>query len=81
MEILSQYIIPFLAAAFGAWVGVKLAAKPAEKAQRELTQRLKETDQSLSAIARRLPGGEGYAAVKQQEYRIAQEQESKKKGA
>jgi hypothetical protein len=62
-----------LAAAFiGAWFGAKFQARRSEKAQAALLQRLNETSNTLSAIARRLPGGEAYAAVKQAEWRAEQ---------
>jgi cell division protein FtsB len=66
-----------IAASFGAaWYGARAAAKRNEKAQAHFLQKLSETNNSLSAIARRLPGGQAYAAVKQAERRIAEEKTS-----
>jgi hypothetical protein len=63
-----------IAAAFGAaWFGARYAAKRNEKAQAEFLRKLSDTNNSLSAIARRLPGGEAYAAVKQAEWRAEQQ--------
>ena len=63
--------------AFGAaWYGARAAAKRNEKAQAQFLEKLRETNNSLSAIARRLPGGEAYAAVKQAERQIAEDQKS-----
>jgi hypothetical protein len=68
-----------IAAAFiGAWFGAKFQAKRSEKAQAELLAQLNTTTSKLSAIARRLPGGEAYAAVKQVEWRAEREIKEKR---
>ena len=67
MELIVTSIVTIFAAGFGAWAGVKLAAKEGEKSQRAFLTRIDKTANSLSAIARRLPAGEAYAAVKREE--------------
>lgn len=66
-------IVSIVAAFIGAWFGAKFQAKRSEKAQAELIAQLKTTSNSLSAIARRLPGGEAYAAVKHAESHAKQQ--------
>jgi len=65
MELIVSSVVAFLAAGFGAWVGSKLAAKQGERSQREFLSKLNDTNQSLAAIARRMPGGQGNAMVQQ----------------
>ncbi len=61
----------------GAWFGAKFQAKRSEKAHAELLAQLNTTSNSLSAIARWLPGGEAYAAVKQAEWKAEREMKEK----
>jgi hypothetical protein len=70
-------IVSVVSAFIGAWFGAKFQAKRGEKAQAELLAQLNTTSNSLAAIARRLPGGEAYAAVKQAEWRAEQQKETK----
>ena len=67
-ELMISAVVSIISAFIGAWFGAKFQAKRGEKAQAELLAQLKTTSNSLSAIARRLPGGEAYAAVKQAEW-------------
>jgi hypothetical protein len=79
MHVLNLIICPaasIIAAFIGAWFGAKFQAKRGAKAQAELLAQLKTTSNSLSAIARRLPGGEAYAAVTQAEWRAEQQQKA-----
>jgi hypothetical protein len=77
VEILITSFVTIVAAFGAAWFGVRYAAKRNEKAQAEFLRKLSDTNNSLSAIARRLPGGEAYAAVKQAEWRAEQERKDK----
>jgi len=71
-------IVSIVSAFIGAWFGAKFQAKRSEKTQAELLRRLNDTSNSLSAIARRRPGGEAYAAVKQAEWRAEADKQSQK---
>lgn len=75
LDLIINASVSVAAAFIGVWFGAKFSARRSEKAQAALLRRL-ETSNSLSAIARRLPGGEAYAAVKQAEWR-AERQKSK----
>jgi membrane protein implicated in regulation of membrane protease activity len=75
-DLIISAVVSIAAAFIGAWFGAKFQAKRTEKAQAALLQRLNETSNTLSAIARRLPGGEAYAAVKQAEWRAEQRQKT-----
>ena len=68
-DLIINAVVSIISAFIGAWFGAKFQAKRSEKTQAALLQRLSETSNSLAAIARRLPGGEAYAAVKQAEWR------------
>jgi len=76
-DLIINAIVSIVSAFIGAWFGAKFEAKRSEKTQAALLQRLNETSNSLSAIARRLPGGEAYALVKQAEWRAEQERKEK----
>jgi hypothetical protein len=76
-DLIINAIVSIVSAFIGAWFGAKFQAKRSEKTQAELLQRLNNTSNSLSAIARRLPGGEAYAAVKQAEWRVEREMKEK----
>jgi hypothetical protein len=50
-------VVTLVAAFVGAWAGAKFHAKAQEKSQRELLKSAQAMRHSLSAIARRMPGG------------------------
>ena len=75
-DLVINALVSIISAFVGAWFGAKFQAKRSQKAQAELLAQLKTTSNSLSAIARRLPGGEAYAAVKQAELRAEQQQKA-----
>ena len=77
LELMITSVVTLVAAFGAAWFGARHAAKQNEKAQAEFLRKLSETNNSLSAIARRLPGGEAYAAVKQAEWRAEREMKEK----
>ena len=75
-NIILTAVIAFLSAWSAAWYGVKLATKSAEQSQRKFLEHADKIAQSLNAIARRQPGGSGYAAVKDAEQRYLEKKES-----
>jgi hypothetical protein len=75
-DLVINALVSIISAFVGAWFGAKFQAKRSGKAQAELLTQLKTTSNSLSAIARRLPGGEAYAAVKQAEWRAEEQQKA-----
>ncbi len=77
LELIITSLVTIAAAFIGAWFGAKFAAKRGEKTQAAFLQKIHEATNSLSAIARRLPGGQAYAAVKQAERQIAENEKSK----
>lgn len=79
MELAITSIVTIFAAFVGAWFGAKFSAQRSEKAQSAFLEKITKANNSLSAIARRLPGGEAYAAIKQAELQIADEQKAKSK--
>jgi membrane protein implicated in regulation of membrane protease activity len=76
-DLIINAVVSLVSAFIGAWFGAKFQAKRSEKAQAELLAQLNTTSNSLSAIARRLPGGEAYVAVKQAEWRAEREMKEK----
>ena len=76
LEFIITCIVMIAAAFVGAWFGAKFAVKRGEKTQAALLQKIHEATNSLSAIARRLPGGQAYAAVEQAKRQIAEERTS-----
>lgn len=78
MELIIASIVTVFAAFVGAWFGAKFAAKRSEKSEAAFLHKINEAANSLSAIARRLPGGQAYAEVKQAERQIAENQKSDK---
>jgi hypothetical protein len=77
VELLITSVVTIVASFGAAWFGVRYAARRNEKAQAEFLRKLSDTNNSLSAIARRLPGGEAYGAVKQAEWKAEREMKEK----
>jgi hypothetical protein len=69
MERLINGIVTIVAAFVGAWFGAKFSAARSAKIQDAFLHEINSARNSLAAIARRLPGGEAYAAAKQAEQR------------
>jgi hypothetical protein len=76
-DLVINALASIVSAFIGAWFGAKFQAKRSEKAQAELLGQLSTTTNKLDAIARRLPGGEAYAAVKQAEWKAEREMKEK----
>ena len=79
MDLIINSTVSIFSAFVGAWFGAKFSAKRSERTQAAFLQKVNEATNSLSAIARRLPGGQAYAAVKHAEQEIAESQKSERK--
>jgi hypothetical protein len=76
LQLLVQALVSIFVGVLGAWLSAKFAAKRHEKIEADFLERITAATSSLSAIARRLPGGQAYAAVKQAERSLGDEQRS-----